>query len=241
MPEFTNALDFFVGGVPPDTFFNLTFKDLSALVKSSPEGTFGSNTTAEVCLIGLAAHFEAFCKNQFAALVNICPQVLTRFCERRPAVTIEVTELLKIIESVSQSLGFLLAEQYDFGSAKKINVLLHDLLGFTAFSQDEAKKYARFLNDRNLLVHHGGIYTLKYERQVFTRQAKAGQTRVHFDSISIRREDFEFWARFVIRIAKKISTESYRSMGRFVSTNKIDLNEAQKTAIETFLRLAWTS
>jgi hypothetical protein len=45
---------------PPDTFFNLSFTDLCALVKSSSEQSSFSNTTAEVCLIGLAAHFEAF-------------------------------------------------------------------------------------------------------------------------------------------------------------------------------------
>jgi hypothetical protein len=241
MREDNNSLDFFVGGVPPDTFFNLSFKDICAIVQSSSEKNLGSNTTAEVCLIGLAAHFEAFCKNQFAAIVNICPQVLSQFCERRDGLTVEVRALLAVIPAVDQNLGFLLAEQFDFGSPKKINALFHDLLNITPFSKQDGNKYARFLVDRNLLVHHGGIYTLKYERQTFTRQAQAGSTRVHFDSLAIRRKDFDAWAQFLVNTAKKISRTSYQALRKFVAAHQVLLAPSRRQALETFLRLAWTA
>jgi hypothetical protein len=198
MREETTVLDFFVGGVPPDMFFKLTYDDLCGLVKSSSERSEGSNTTAEVCLIGLAAHFEAFCKNQFAAIVNICPQVLSRFCEKRPGATIELKALLHNVEVLRQGLGFSLAEQYDFGSPRIINSLFYDLLGITPFSKKERRKYHQFLNERNLLVHHGGIYTSRYEPRLFTRQVRSGQQRVHFGSIVIRRDNFNSWAKFLI-------------------------------------------
>jgi hypothetical protein len=241
MRETTTALDFFVGGVPPDVFFKLTYDDLCALVKSSSEKSFGSNTTAEVCLIGLAAHFEAFCKNQFAAIVNICPQVLSRFCERRPGTTIELKALLNNAEDHQQGLGFSLAEQYDFGSPKIINSLFYDVLGITLFSKKEGQKYSQFLNYRNLLVHHGGIYTSRYEPQLFTRRVRSGQQRVHFDSIVIRRDNFNSWAKFLVGMGEKISTASYNALSKFVADRQIHLEPEQKTAVETFLRLAWTT
>jgi hypothetical protein len=241
MRQQSNSLDFFVGGVPPDTFFNLTFKDICAVVQSSSEKKFGSNTTAEVCLIGLAAHFEAFCKNQFAAIVNICPQVLSQFCERRDGLSVEVRALLKIIGAVDQNFGFLLAEQFDFGSPKKINTIFYDLLSITPFSKQDENKYARFLNDRNLLVHHGGVYTFKYERQMFTRQVQAGSTRVHFDSLAIGKKDFDAWAQFLLKMAKKISRISYQALCNFVAGHKIFLEPPQQQALEIYLRLAWTA
>ena len=59
----------------------------------------------------------------------------------------------------------ILSEKYDFGSSRTINSLFSDLLGVTPFSTKESKEYEEFLNDRNLLVHHGGIYTFKYHGQ----------------------------------------------------------------------------
>jgi plasmid maintenance system antidote protein VapI len=83
---------------------------------------------AEVCLIGLAAFFEAFCKDQFASIINICPETLSRFVAKRNTVTVELADLLLILPTTSR-LGFVLAEKYDFGSAKEVNSLYSDLLG----------------------------------------------------------------------------------------------------------------
>jgi hypothetical protein len=62
-------------------------------------------------------------------------------------------------------LGFLLAEKYDFGTPKRINALFNALLKITPFGREDAKRYAALLRDRNLLVHHGGVYTLAYLEQ----------------------------------------------------------------------------
>lgn len=127
--------DFFIGAVPPYALFRLWFDDLRILVSSSSEHHDLSNTTAEVCVIGLAAHFEAFCKNQFAGIINIWPYTLQRFCNARGNVSVEVRDILTIIEDVDYKLGSLLAERYDFGSAKLINGMFTDLLNVTPFSR----------------------------------------------------------------------------------------------------------
>ncbi len=75
--------------------------------------------------------------------------------------TIEVSGLLQILKSVVHRLGSLVAEQFDFGAAKKINGLFLDLVAISPFSKDEEVRYTQLLNDRNLLVHHGGIVTIK--------------------------------------------------------------------------------
>ena len=71
-----DALDFFIAGVPPNVIFELDSKKIIELVASSTDPHLTSNPIAELGLIGLAAYFEAFCKNQFAAIVNICPDTL---------------------------------------------------------------------------------------------------------------------------------------------------------------------
>jgi hypothetical protein len=95
-----NALDYFVGGVPPLGYCQLEVEHLDALVGSSKEHELTNlNHTAEVCLVGHSAHFEAFCKAQFAALVNICPEILKNFVERRYDATRQRSGLLNCIWS----------------------------------------------------------------------------------------------------------------------------------------------
>ena len=62
-----------------------------------------------------------------------------------------------------------IAEQFDFGSARAINGIFLDLIGISPFSKAEASKYDQLLNDRNLLVHHAGIYTVRYASQKLSR------------------------------------------------------------------------
>lgn len=44
---------------------------------------------------------------------------------------------------VSNRIGFILSEQYDFGSAKTINGLYGDLIRVTPFSKREQERYNR--------------------------------------------------------------------------------------------------
>lgn len=119
-----NALECFIAGVPPLGYFELEVGHLTALVKSSKKDKFSSlNAAAEVALIGLSAYFEAFCKAQFAALVNICPQILGNFVERRQNSTVSLRHILAILTQAQGKLGSVISEEHDFGSAKEINGL----------------------------------------------------------------------------------------------------------------------
>jgi len=225
-----NALEYFIGGVPPLGYFELEISHLDALVKSSKKDKFSSlNTMAEIALIGLSAYFEAFCKAQFAALVNICPQILENFVERRQNATVSLRHVLTIQVQAKGKLGSMISEEHDFGSAKEINGLYQDLLRITPFSVKEAKDYVRFLSDRNLLVHHGGIYTFRYSSQRFVRQGAPGLA--HWDSLVVGKKEYSLWRVFILGMAKKIAETSRRALEGFEARENIKLNREQKKAV----------
>src|SRR6476659_2651063 len=83
-PDLAAWTELFVGGVPPLTLFSLEALELRTLVISTAHQQVGhARKIAELALIGIIAQFEAFCKNQFAAVININPAVLERFCASR--------------------------------------------------------------------------------------------------------------------------------------------------------------
>jgi hypothetical protein len=226
------ALDYFTGGVPPFVIFKLELDQIDGVVRSS-EQKLGKRA-AEMGLIGLCAYFEAFSKNLFSAVANICPRTLSNFSARRLHVSVELDELLNFVDKTAVKLGHLLAEKYDFGSAKSINSLYFDLLSITPFSKADSKKYSDLLNDRNLLVHHGGVYTIKYVKQRFEKADVARMA--HWDSLVVAKGNYLGWSSFVRRIAAKMAFGSHRALERFVSKEGVALNEEQKKAI---WYLAW--
>ena len=72
--------------------------------------------------------------------------------------------------------------------------------------QDESEKrpYDDMLNDRNLLVHHGGIYTSKYLRQ--RTIPLPHEQAVFFHSLQIDSETIFKLAAFLEKIAMKITS-----------------------------------
>jgi hypothetical protein len=226
-----NALDFFAAGLPAGSLFKMSFDDMEELVENSNDlKGVGLNPVAEVCLIGLVSHFEAFCKNQFASIINISPFLLNYFIEKRKETSIPLKDLLEFNIITHNKLGFLLSENYDFGSAKKINSLYFDLLSITPFSQDQISKYDQLLNDRNLLVHHAGIYTLKYQRNRLVR--KSIKERVYFDSLIIRKRNYRAWAKFIDTMVLKIIENTYNKMIEVIKRKKIKLSKESKKALE---------
>jgi hypothetical protein len=207
----------------------MDYEKATGLVDASEDGMRG-NHIADLALIGLAAYFEAFCKNQFAAVINICPQVLEMFAAHRESTTLRLKDVVHLMEALHYRFGSLLIEQYDFGSAKAINALFHDLLGITPFSTIEAKRYSRFLSDRNLLVHHGGVYTLKYQRQRFSRKPPDGD--IYWNSLVLRKKDYKKWSLFLAGIVRKILATSYCALNRFITANKIVLSPERKGALK---------
>jgi len=229
--ELHNALDFFVAGVPPYGYFELQVAGLSRLAGRS-RASHGLNQTAEVCVIALSAYFEAFCKAQFAAVINICPTVLRNLVEKRNNATLDLHNVLEVLGELENKLGNLLSEEYDFGSAKAINALYYDLLGVTPFSAAEKKKYQQFLEDRNLLVHHGGIYTFGYAARRFARRTAPGLP--HWDSLIVSTQDHKGWATFLLAMGEKIAETSKTALQNYAGVNKITLSVQQERAVNFF-------
>jgi hypothetical protein len=229
--EVFKALDFFVAGVPPLGYFELEVKGLSQLVGRS-RVSHGLNQTAEVCFIALAAYFEAFCKAQFAGIINVCPKVLRNFIKVRKEANIQLRNVLEVLGDVKTKLGSVLAEQYDFGSAKAVNGLYQDLLGITPFSRAEKKRYDEFLDDRNLLVHHGGIYTLGYAARRFATRTAPGLP--HWSSLVVSARDYRRWATFLLEMGEKIAGSSKTALEKYIGVQKITLTAAQRRAIDFF-------
>jgi hypothetical protein len=214
--------DFYPGGEPPLYYFYGRVQEIQRLAAdpSIPEGD--RDGVLRLCLIGLAAHFEAFCKAHFAAVINIHPSVLREFAKRRPECGLSVKELLQVLPNIGHRLGSLLSEQPDFrwSSAKTINGLFRDLVNVTPFSTDEAKQFGSFINDRNLLVHHGGIFTLKYERRRFveTRRPDGTPSKV----LRVERADIDKWSAFLVGIAQKLANSSVKAMEEDTKGLKLD-------------------
>jgi hypothetical protein len=229
--EAVKALDYFLGGVPAHGLFEAQVSGLKQLVRLSEPSKL-LNQTPEVCLIALSAYFEAFCKGQFAAAINICPEILQSFIKRRNGVSLALESVLAVVNGVGvqSKLGYLLSEHYDFGSAKAINGLYRDLLEITPFSAKEARKYEEFLRDRNLLVHHGGIYTVQYVAQRF----RAGRARglPHWDSLVVSPQMHGGWATFLLRMADKMASTSRTAVEAHFSKGGFFLGPEKKRAID---------
>jgi hypothetical protein len=233
MTEELNWLDFFHGGVPPYQFFRLSLDDLKKLSLISDDKE-SMSTTAEVCLIGLAAYFEAFCKNQFAAILNVCPESLSAFSGKRQDATLPLRILPAFIRKMDYRIGSLIAEQYDFGSAKAVNGMFRDLVGATPFSKKETAAYGRFLNDRNLLVHHGGVYTQKYHGQTFRKRNLPRVPEVYYDSLVITTADCQKWCDWADGMARKIAEISREGLLGFTKAHSVRLDTERQKALDSF-------
>jgi len=227
--EKLNSLDFFVSGVPRGPLFKMSFDDLKAMVDSSTEKPFTSNPVAEVSLIALVAYLEAFFKNEFASLVNICPQLLKSFCTKRADTSITIKDMLTVGLNMNNRLGFLLSEKYAFGSPKTVNSLYFDLLSVTLLSKDESRKYERLLNDRNLLVHHAGIYTMRYHEQTFSKQ-RVGN-RIFYDSLRVVKKDYYRWASFVREMVGKTIEVCHKQVVNVISRDKLKQTKEHRGAV----------
>jgi len=138
--------------------------------------------------------------------------------------------VLHLIEGSKHRIGSILSEHYDWGSAHSVNSLFCDLLKVSPFSKDEAKKYGEFLSDRNLLVHHGGVYTFKYAGQKLAK--KDLKRTVHWQSLTVRKADVSTWVKFLHDIAKKASLATQKALAEFVKTNDVELGKERARALK---------
>jgi hypothetical protein len=229
------CLDHFAGGVPAGAIFLGNLKNLREMAAGSQRRYEGINPVAEVCLIGLLAYFEAFCKNHFGSLINICPSLIDNLKRRGLEVTVDASHILAFERFTTNCLGFLIAERCDFGTAKSINNHYQDLLNRTPMSVDEVARFDRLVDDRNLLVHHGGLYTARYAGQRFLK--KEIQGRVFYDSLVITEAAFLSAAEFLEAIATKTMETTRQALLQFVQEQGLECSAETDKAINA---LTWS-
>lgn len=226
-------LDYFSGGVPTGEYFRMTLEDLRKLADLATDES--PRSLIELCYIGLASYFEAFCKDHFAAIINILPTTAIRLRDKGHNTTLDVAVLLQTKADLTSNLGFLLAEKFDFGTPQKVNALYGALLTVTPFSRDEASVYERILRDRNLLVHHGGTFTWSYLQQMRSAGLDPDASRMFFDSRVVTKEAFLQDVQFFEDIARKLLKSTHSGAKRLVAEEGLTLGKERQKAIDAFL------
>ena len=133
-------------------------------------------------------------------------------------------------EQLAAKMDFILAEKYDFGTAQKINALFVALLKLTPFGKAEAAKYAELLSDRNLLVHHGGTFTLSYLEQAKLTHPEL-KTNAFFNSQIKAKQDVIGAIDFLTEIAKKLLKSSHDALSKYLVENQIQYSGERGKAL----------
>lgn len=224
--------EYFIAHFSPESNFAHSMTELALDMRFT--GIVGALTPSKhllgIGLIAVVAHTEAFFKNEFAALVNIYPSLLIGFSEKRPDNTkVDVRDLIQLSGPLETNLGFLISEKQDFGRAKKINGLYRDLIKVTPFSEDDAEEFDRLLNDRNLLVHHGGVFTSRHDARRIPREVP--ETQVFYDALEVTKTDLEHWANFVSKVVRKTTKSAYEALVSRIEESPDRLPEAASHAL----------
>jgi hypothetical protein len=232
---------FFVGGISPLWLFDWQLERLFSVVELARAQARTDHLyedtlrhASEVALVGALGYFEAFCKHQFAALLTLHPTLLVDFASRRPASSMPLSVLASAPGALDASVGFLVAETHDFGSAKRINCLFGDLLQVSAFSKDEGDELDAILRRRHLLVHHGGILTAASA----ARRAPDTSGEPFRDVVSVEADEYFEIQDFLLQLAVKTATTTVRAL-KARTQNLADLTPERQSGVEFLLRGVW--
>ena len=228
------SLEYFPAGVPAGAFFKFTLDDLIEVCDSCEESKGAVNRKLELVLIGLLSYFEAFCKDHFSSIINIEPSLLESLKKNGQNTSVDASSIPLYKNNILNKIGSIVSEQYDFGTAKKINALYSSLLNITPFSKKDIRRYEELLNDRNLLVHHGGVYTLRYLQQK-GYSVKDIKDNAYWNSIVFTKEDVFVNIDFISRISEKIVTASHKALIVYMQENNINILGARKEAVNNHL------
>ncbi|MCB0518491.1 MAG: hypothetical protein H6577_09935 [Lewinellaceae bacterium] len=235
MKESYKSSDYFIGEISPFLLFEMEFHSLFYVVQNHKNDVYYTeiNPSSQVAFIGLFGYFEAFCKHQFAAIANIFPSLIKDFAFRRNEPTIEFSTIVSLNEKFNRNIGFLLAEKYDFGTAKAINGLFRDLVGISPFSTIDEKRFNDVATKRNLLVHHGGYYTLKYLKKFFSEEFK--QTAFKH-ALKIDTAEYEEISDFLFEMAVKITKQSVKTLKSKAEFKSLSQMDVRIKAVEELLK-----
>ncbi|KGY06781.1 hypothetical protein [Vibrio sinaloensis] len=225
----------FISGVPPMAVFNMHSAEILDLVNNDDESEENIlKLVPTLSLIGLIAYFESYCKESASAIINIHPDLLEKAQAAGFDTTINCAELKSFNYDISGRLGSLVVEKYNFGDVKKVNSFWGALFKSTPLSKDEVKKFAKLLADRNLFVHHGGIYTSKYIKQYMKDLDMSAHA--HYHSVEYNHEDFRNHYKFIHKLVEKIADCTVVGLNKCIEDGELDRTELIEKAIE---QLAW--
>lgn len=229
------SLDYFSGGVPAGPSFQMAIRDLKEISQSAKDEEYRMlNRLQEVCFIGLISYFEAFCKDHFASLINIEPSLISNLKQSGQSVDIDATRVLLYQDHLRSKIGFILAEKYDFGTSQKVNALFGALLKITPFGKEDAAHYGTLLKERNLLVHHGGVYTLTYLEQEKLSLDEVQSSAFHNSHIK-GKADVLAAIIFLEGIASKVIRSSHAALANYLAANSFEYSGEQLKALNSAL------
>ena len=109
------------------------------------------------------------------------------------------------------------------------------LLKVSPFSKNEKHKFDSLLNDRNLIVHHGGIYSLSYCQQNHKKEDVANNMFMH--SLEIDDTYFSEAIDNVNHLVEKTVSATHKKLSDYIDENKIYLTEERQKALNA---LVWS-
>lgn len=227
-------LDHFSGGVPAKIIFEMNTEELKKIIELSSEEESVHKKAIEVCFIGLISYFEAFMKDHFASIINICPELLNNLKENGQDTTINSADLLLLKHNHINRIGFLIAEKYDLGTANKINSVYMALLKISPFTKNEKYKFDSLLNDRNLIVHHAGIFSLTYCQQ--NHQKEDIEKNMFMHSLVLDVNYFNEALKTINTLVEKTTFATHKRLSEYISENNIYLIEERQKALDA---LTW--
>jgi hypothetical protein len=184
----------------------------------------------EISYISLVSYFEAFCKDHAGSLINIAPTLLTRLRDSGFPTQIEAHRAIELGSLFPTKVGFLVLENIDLGNAKKINSIFNLLLKITPFSTKDASTYNNILRDRNLLVHHGSVYTAKYLEQA--RPQDREPYHVYWHSLIVKPQMLVSAMHFFRDIAWKLAQSSQTALTSYLVSEGLTLRPEYQKALD---------
>ena len=237
------ASDLLVGGISPLWMVDYQLEGLFSVVELARVQATAEphlyqdvlRRAAEVALVGSLGFFEAFCKHQFAALLTLHPSLLVGFAKRRPEATLKLSALASAPGDLDRTVGFLIAEAHDFGSAKRINGLYRDLLDVSPHSKDEGDELDAILRKRHLIVHHGGILTAASVNEKTTTLPSGQAFR---DVVGVEPDEYYDIMEFLLLLAVKVAVSTVQGLKRR-SNDLTELPAERRAVVDLLLRAVW--
>ncbi|WP_140734690.1 hypothetical protein [Mesorhizobium sp. B2-4-9] len=129
--------------------------------------------------------------------------------------------------------GSLIFETYDFGNARKINAVYQCLLKITPFSKVESAYHDELLRDRNLIVHHGSVFTTRYLDQIRDKDnAERNVSDAFWNSLVVDRERVSKAIGFLSELSKKIVKASQKALESHLAEKLDTMDPERRTALD---------